>query len=258
MAEKKSFKDKLFSFLDRSVESSKNIFHKAGEKINDFSDKSVTRIDIARLNSKLEKLYEDLGKLTFEKREVAKKSSSDLKEFDSLYSQIENLLQEIESKKLSISEGEEKKSDDMSSVPASSQPTVILEAADLQDDSSSPAKKSASVKSASTKTASVKNASSRAASTKTASVKSGSAKTVSAKASAKSSAPKKTSAEKAKTVKTSAAKKTSSVKKTAAASSSPSASKKSATVSSSKKASSAKKTSSGSTAARKSSQKKTS
>lgn len=239
MAEKKSFKERFLSFLDRGVESSKNAFHKAGSKINDFSDKSVLRIDIARLNSKLEKLYEELGKLSFEKRELSKKSASDVKEFENFYTQIEEILKEIESKKNSISEIKEKKDNpaegsifesEVSEVKedfSSSQATIVAEAP--LEEAVTPSEKTPSVKktqiakktAASKKTSSsasaskAKTASKKPAAEKKSSAKSASSAKKTTAASKKPALEKKTSAAKSSSSKTAAAKKSaSSVSKT--------------------------------------------
>ncbi|MBB5219778.1 thiol:disulfide interchange protein [Treponema rectale] len=97
-----SFKEKFFKFLDKSVESSKKVFHKAGEKISDFSDKSVMRIELTRMTGKLEKLYASLGEFVFEKRSSAKKTAADTETLKEYYTQIEELLSEIEAKKNAV------------------------------------------------------------------------------------------------------------------------------------------------------------
>jgi vacuolar-type H+-ATPase subunit I/STV1 len=97
-----SFKEKFFKFLDKSVESSKKVFHKAGEKISDFSDKSVMKIELTRMTGKLEKLYASLGEFVFEKRSSAKKTAADTETLKEYYTQIEELLSEIEAKKNAV------------------------------------------------------------------------------------------------------------------------------------------------------------
>lgn len=106
-----SFKEKFFKFLDKSVESSKKAFHKAGEKISDFSDKSVMKIELTRMTGKLEKLYASLGEFVFEKRSSAKKTAADTETLKEYYTQIEELLSEIEAKKNAVNSLENESAD---------------------------------------------------------------------------------------------------------------------------------------------------
>ena len=62
-----AFMDKVKDFMDKGVEVSKTALTKAGEAVQDFSEKSVIRIDIKKLESKLEKLINELGSYVFDK-----------------------------------------------------------------------------------------------------------------------------------------------------------------------------------------------
>ena len=62
-----AFMDKVKDFMDKSVEVSKTAITKAGDAVQDFSEKSVIRIDIKKLESKLEKLICELGSYVFDK-----------------------------------------------------------------------------------------------------------------------------------------------------------------------------------------------
>lgn len=74
MADEKSFGSSVLDFIDRVAESGKKGFMAAGEAISDFGDKSVVRIELGQLKSKLLKAYADLGKNVYEKIEVQKMS----------------------------------------------------------------------------------------------------------------------------------------------------------------------------------------
>ena len=50
-----AFVDKMKDFFDKSVEASKSAFEKAGDAVQDFGDKSVAKIEIKKLEAKLEK-----------------------------------------------------------------------------------------------------------------------------------------------------------------------------------------------------------
>ena len=54
-----AFIDKVKDFMDKGVEVSKTAITKAGDAVQDFSEKSVIRIDIKKLESKLEKLINE-------------------------------------------------------------------------------------------------------------------------------------------------------------------------------------------------------
>ena len=55
------FKKKFLGIIDSGVEASKKGIKTAGSAISDFGDKSVVRIELTQLNSKLEKTYRELG-----------------------------------------------------------------------------------------------------------------------------------------------------------------------------------------------------
>lgn len=59
---KDGFEDKLRTGVDKFVKSSKKIISKAGSAVQDFSDKSVIRIEKYQLETKRDKKYCLLGK----------------------------------------------------------------------------------------------------------------------------------------------------------------------------------------------------
>ncbi len=58
---KKLFAKTLKQYLDKGVEASKKGLKTAGSAISEFGDKSVNKIDIVQLKSRLEKKYQELG-----------------------------------------------------------------------------------------------------------------------------------------------------------------------------------------------------
>ena len=93
------FKKKFFGFLDS-----------AGNAISDFGDKSVVRIEITQLNSKLDKAYKELGRTVYEalsQGEGTSVSSGD-ENIASKLTGIKELLEGIEKREKALSE--EKKS----------------------------------------------------------------------------------------------------------------------------------------------------
>lgn len=63
---KKLFAKTLKQYLDKSVEVSKKGLKSAGSAISEFGDKSVNKIDIVQLKSRLEKKYQELGQTVAE------------------------------------------------------------------------------------------------------------------------------------------------------------------------------------------------
>lgn len=57
--------EKLRGFLSKSAEVSKNVFSKAGDAVQEFSDKSVLKIDKMKLENQKTKKMADLGDLVY-------------------------------------------------------------------------------------------------------------------------------------------------------------------------------------------------
>lgn len=60
-----AFIDKAKQWMDKSLEASKSAINKAGNAVQDFGDKSVTRIEIKKLESDQDKLFIKLGELVY-------------------------------------------------------------------------------------------------------------------------------------------------------------------------------------------------
>ena len=102
-----AFIDKVKDFMDKGVEVSKTALTKAGDAVQDFSEKSVIRIDIKKLESKLEKLINELGSNVFDKfnSENAEsvyaseeKIASIIKNINEVKNQIASKTEELEKK----------------------------------------------------------------------------------------------------------------------------------------------------------------
>ncbi|NLM00721.1 MAG: hypothetical protein GX220_04630 [Treponema sp.] len=59
------FTEKMKSFFDKSVEVSKDALSKTGKAVQEFSDKSIVRIEIKQLENKIQKEYVELGSKVF-------------------------------------------------------------------------------------------------------------------------------------------------------------------------------------------------
>ena len=55
------FGTKVKSLFSKGMETSKEAFEKAGDKVQDFTDKSVTKIEIHKLETKRDCKYEEMG-----------------------------------------------------------------------------------------------------------------------------------------------------------------------------------------------------
>ncbi len=61
------FGKKVMDYFDKGLKASYKGLKNAGVVLSEFGDKSVIKIDISKLRSKLEKLYREIGKLTTDK-----------------------------------------------------------------------------------------------------------------------------------------------------------------------------------------------
>ncbi|MCR4790804.1 MAG: hypothetical protein K5839_06960 [Treponemataceae bacterium] len=108
-----AFFDKMKDFLDKGVEASKSAFDKAGEQIQDFGDKSVTRIEIKKLESKLEKIHAQIGKLVTEGLAADKNFSLPVgdEDFKKLLADANATCEEIKAKNDSLQSGKAEKAE---------------------------------------------------------------------------------------------------------------------------------------------------
>lgn len=98
MSEEKSFGSSVLHFIDKVAESGKKGFMVAGDAISDFGDKSVVRIELGQLKSKLSKAQSDLGKIVYDKLELQKMPSvtaSDDLEIAAIIDSIRKILVDI-------------------------------------------------------------------------------------------------------------------------------------------------------------------
>ena len=88
-------------FLDKGIEVSKSAFEKAGVAVQDFGDKSVTKIEIKKLESQLEQQYTQIGKAICDlyAQDSKLKIDSSNETLAPLLSQVQETKKEIEEKK---------------------------------------------------------------------------------------------------------------------------------------------------------------
>ena len=93
--------NKIKHYLDKGVEASSEALSKAGEKVRDFSDKSVIKIEISKLEGKIQKKEQDLGAFVFDQLITQQKSriTKENTELVAILTEIESLKAEVEKKK---------------------------------------------------------------------------------------------------------------------------------------------------------------
>lgn len=92
-----AFLDKMKEYLDKGVEVSKEALAKAGDVVQDFSDKSVTKIEAHQLVSRQNKEYRSLGQavLKFFEENPDSSLSADNSAINGIIQEIQRLEKEI-------------------------------------------------------------------------------------------------------------------------------------------------------------------
>ena len=92
-----AFLDKMKEYLDKGVEVSKEALSKAGDAVQDFSDKSVTKIETHQLISRQNKEYRALGQavLKFFEENPSASLSADNSLISGIMAEIQRLEKEI-------------------------------------------------------------------------------------------------------------------------------------------------------------------
>ena len=92
-----AFLDKMKEYLDKGVEVSKEALSKAGDAVQDFSDKSVTKIETHQLISRQNKEYRALGQavLKFFEENPSASLSTDNSLISGIMAEIQRLEKEI-------------------------------------------------------------------------------------------------------------------------------------------------------------------
>lgn len=152
----KSFLDKAKNLFDRGFSASKKAIGAAGEAVQDFSDKSVTTIEIKQLESKIKKQYSNLGEYVnsvFSKK--AKSLTADDETVVKIMKEVARLEKEISKRKATLEEAKKEKT-------LAKAQTKTAAAKKLPAAKKSAAKKSATKKSA-TKTSTAKTSTAKKA-----------------------------------------------------------------------------------------------
>ncbi len=93
---------KVKSLFSKGVESSKEALEKAGDKVQDFTDKSVTKLEIHKLETKRDCKYEEMGlklsQMLLQGASITCENPEDIKILNDLQEEIKNLAEQISEK----------------------------------------------------------------------------------------------------------------------------------------------------------------
>ena len=96
------FGNKVKSLFSKGVESSREVLEKAGDKVQDFTDKSVTKIEIHKLETKRDCKYEEMGlklsQMLLEGASITCSNPEDIKILNDIQEEIKNLAEQISEK----------------------------------------------------------------------------------------------------------------------------------------------------------------
>ncbi len=99
--DKNELGEKIKGFLAKGTQASKKALEKAGNTVQDFSDKSVTKIEIKQLKGKIDSLYQKIGYEVFNSQneiELTIKSDELKATLDGYFSEINEFNKKIQEK----------------------------------------------------------------------------------------------------------------------------------------------------------------
>ncbi|MGN0728483.1 hypothetical protein [Treponema sp.] len=99
---KKELAKTLKEYLDKGIEVSKKGVKTAGVAISEFGDKSVNRIDIVQLKSRLDKKYQELGHAVAEQLENESSVSKDSLVVSEKLAAIKELKEKIHEREIAL------------------------------------------------------------------------------------------------------------------------------------------------------------
>ena len=135
------FFNKMKNYLDKGVEVSKDALLKAGEKVQDFGDKSVNRIEISQLENKIQKEILKLGQFAYNSftKENCQTICVENENVEKILKEIAFLNEEIEQKKALLKDlSKEKEENSSTNVSknanfSASEDAEIIEKEDLDE-----------------------------------------------------------------------------------------------------------------------------
>lgn len=92
--EKNEFGNKVADLFSKGAKASKDAFEKAGDAVQDFTDKSITKIENKKIELKITNKYEELGKivsLELESKELNNFSEESVTKIQEIQKEITSL-----------------------------------------------------------------------------------------------------------------------------------------------------------------------
>ncbi len=94
--------NKVKDLFSRGTKASKEALEKAGDKVQDFTDKSVTKIEIHKIETKRDCKYEEMGlklsQMLLEGASITCDNAEDIKILNGLQEEIKSLSEQIKNK----------------------------------------------------------------------------------------------------------------------------------------------------------------
>lgn len=101
-----NFETKIKGWFSKSAKASKQAFEKAGDKVQDFTDKSVLKIEKKQLETKIDAKYMELGlkvsNILASGVKVTVEDETEQKAVDSIQKEINKLTKQIKEKESEI------------------------------------------------------------------------------------------------------------------------------------------------------------
>ena len=93
---------KVKDLFSRGTQASKEALEKAGDKVQDFTDKSVTKIEIHKLETKRDCKYEEMGlklsQMLLEGASITSSNPDDIRVLNDIQEEIKKLAEQISEK----------------------------------------------------------------------------------------------------------------------------------------------------------------
>lgn len=94
--------NKVKDLFSRGTKASKEALEKAGDKVQDFTDKSVTKIELHKLETKRDCKYEEMGlklsQMLLEGASITCGNADDIKILNDIQEEIKSLSEQIKNK----------------------------------------------------------------------------------------------------------------------------------------------------------------
>ena len=94
--------NRIKEVFSKGVKNSKDAIEKAGDKVQDFTDKSLVKIEIHKLETKRDCKYEEMGlklsQMLLQGASITCENADDIKILNDIQEEIKNLSEEIRNK----------------------------------------------------------------------------------------------------------------------------------------------------------------